>query len=452
MCLKNTAAYIPINQALWRTGAAAHPVSGTTPTKELVADNNDNDYPLILLTSEQAKEFALKTNLASKPLPLKTLPELVVFYKNNLPKRSSTITEETIGLILNTSGTTGKPKQVGLTHKMMRNAAQYNMDSHKFTSNDTVLLVMPMFHMNAQMIQTTTTILAGGRIVVAPKFSASRYWDWVSESEATWSSVVPTIVTILLKNENALNSFKRHTNNIHLRFIRCASAVLSVSRHRQFLDTYHIPLLEGYGMTEACSQCTLNPLDAIKVGSAGKPYHTEMAIYTGDTYTTEANVKGEIVIRGDHVITHYLRGSQKDFYDNWFHTGDLGYFDKDHYLWMDGRIKHVINHGGEKVSPVLVETTIAELDFIKNVAVVPTPDEIYGEAVTAAVILDDPKMDQQEAKQKIIDYCKGKLALYRCPTKVFFIDKFPLNPTGKILRAKLSDELTKMEEASHASE
>ena len=448
MCLANSPVYIPINQAMWRMGITPHPVSASTPAPEILRLLGDLDYPALLLDASLAEEIDLPA-FEKQTLHLKTKPDLAFFYKTDLPAgRSCQPTEESLGLILNTSGTTGKPKQVGLTHAMMRNAAQYDKDSHRLTADDTVLVVMPMFHMNAQMILTTSSLLAGGRIAIAPKFSASRFWNWVEEADASWSSVVPTIVTILLKNEKALAAYQAHPQN-RLRFIRCASAMLPISRHRQFLATYHVPILEGYGMTESCSQCTLNPLDAIKIGSSGKPYHTDMAIFADGKYHEygkENGIKGEICIKGDHVITHYLSGSQKDFQNGWFHTGDLGYFDQDGYLWLDGRIKHLINRGGEKVCPIIVENIISELPFVKAVAVVPTPDELYGEAVTAAVVLD-PKagVSSQEARDEISQYCQKNLAAYRRPSKIFFVDQFPLNPTGKIKRPELAAELVELE-------
>ncbi|GHV96959.1 acyl-CoA synthetase [Lactobacillus nasalidis] len=448
MRLANSPVYIPINQAMWRMGITPHPVSASTPARELLRQLDELEYPALLVDQQMADEIDLP-GFQSFALNLKTMPDLVFFCKPGLAAgRSCEPTEESLGLILSTSGTTGKPKQVGLTHAMMRAAAQYDKDSHRLTPDDTVLVVMPMFHINAQMILTTSSLLAGGRIAIAPKFSASRFWGWVHEADASWSSIVPTIVMILLKNENALAAYKANPQN-RLRFIRCASAMLPVARHKQFLETYHVPLLEGYGMTESCSQCTLNPLDAIKIGSAGKPYHTEMAIFADGKYHEygkESNVKGEICIKGHHVITHYLSGSQKDFQNGWFHTGDLGYFDEDGYLWLEGRIKHLINRGGEKVSPIIVENVISELPFVKAVAVVPTPDEFYGEVVTAAIVLDPRAgIDPQQARQQIDEHCRKNLASYRCPSKIFFVDQFPLNPTGKIKRPELAAELVQLE-------
>lgn len=445
MGLNNTAAFLPINQALWRRGVTAHPVSGATPIAELTADYQAHHYAGIVATKEQAEAFADYQELAQVPINLATNPDLVFLYRTDLEAgRPNTPTEDSYGWIMNTSGTTGKPKHVGLTHEMMRRAAQYDLESHKLTADDTVLVVMPMFHINAQELIINSTLLSDGRIVIAPKFSASRFWTWINENDATWSSVVPTIVTILLKNEKSRLAFDP---NHHLRFVRCASAMLPLNRHKAFVEAFKVPILEGWGMTEACSQCTLNPLDAIKLGSVGKPYHTEVMVYKDGKYTDEVGVTGELVIRGDHVIHGYLdKNRNQDFYDGWFHTGDLGYFDEDGYLWLQGRIKHVINRGGEKVSPIIVENVLSQLDFVANVAVVPTPDDLYGEAVTAAIIPAESMVGSESfMRQKIDELAQKSLPKYRQPTKVFFVDAFPLNPTGKIMREKLSEQLVAIE-------
>ncbi|WP_295774033.1 AMP-binding protein [uncultured Limosilactobacillus sp.] len=453
MALANTAAYLPINQALWRYGMTAHPVSATSTAAELVADYEEHQYPAMIFTDEMATAFEGRDDLNSVLVTLETFPEGLVILSKKTNRNDGRLlepNEESLGWILNTSGTTGKPKQVGLPHKFMWQAAQDDAYTHRMTSDDTVLIVMPMFHINAQELIINSMLLVSGRIVIAPKFSASKFWHWINEDDCTWSSVVPTIVTILLKNEASKAEFNP---NHHLRFIRCASAMLPVGRHEQFVNEFKVPILEGYGMTESCSQCTLNPLDAIKLGSVGIPYGSEVKIVTDNGYTDDPQVEGEIAIRGPHVITEYLNGderAQKDFHDGWFHTGDLGYFDEDGYLWLNGRKKHLINHGGEKVNPTLVEDVIGELDYVKNVAVVPTPDEIYGKAVTAVVILQDDQKKSNFLKHQIMEYAATKLAKYRLPTAVYFVDEFPLNPTGKIMRPQLSQQVTQLMQAELA--
>lgn len=453
MSLQNAAVYLPINQALWYMGATVHPIAPSTGNEGLVADFKEFDYPAMILDAPRAAAFADFDNIEQKSLDdLLMFPGLVLLRNKHhqQPASQDEPTEDTLGMILNTSGTTGKPKRVGLTHAMMINAAHNDLTSHELTSADTVLIVMPMFHINAQLVLVLSSFLAGGKMVIASKFSASRFWPQVLANDVTWSSVVPTIVTILLKN-TAANAAYRPDHK--LRFVRCASSMLTIGHHEEFVRRFNTPILEGYGMTEACSQCTLNPLNAIKMGSAGKPYKTDVAIVCGDQFVQTPGVAGEIAIRGNHVITDYLDSKPDAFKDGWLLTGDLGTFDEDGYLWLKGRSKDIINRGGEKVSPTKVEGTIEALDFVKNVAVVPVSDEIYGEAVAAAVIdeSDDPRVQAEHATQ-IRELTTAKLANFERPSQIYFLKQFPLNPTGKILRPQLSKLLEQTEEETRCAE
>ncbi len=447
MCLQNSPVYLPINQACWYMGATIHPVAPSTGLNGLVADFKEANYTAIIVDSARASAFAEVDYLKQTPLTnLKTIDDLVLLQNlhHTDPASTDAPTEETLGMILNTSGTTGKPKGVGLSHAMMISAAHNDLESHRLTPDDTVLIVMPMFHINAQLVLVLSSFLAGGKMVIAPKFSASKFWPQVMANDITWSSVVPTIVTILLKNEAANAAFDP---NHKLRFIRCASSMLTLSRHKAFVDRFGAPLLEGYGMTEACSQCTLNPLDDIHMGSVGKPYKTDVAIVDGDKFVQTPDFHGEIAIRGDHVIKDYMETHPDAFKDGWMLTGDLGYFDAEGYLWLVGRSKDIINRGGEKVSPTKVEGVIEQLEFVRNVAAVAVPDDIYGEAVAAVVIdgSDDDDLHRQR-RAEILAVTAKRLAGFERPTQVYFVDQFPLNPTNKIMRPQLAKTVTAMKE------
>ncbi|WP_127849263.1 AMP-binding protein [Lacticaseibacillus hulanensis] len=445
MCLQNSPVYLPINQAMWSMGATIHPIAPSTGLDGLVADFKENQYAAVFVDAPRATAFSEIPYVKATPLPNLLMGQDMVLLQNlhhSQPANYDAPTEDTLGMILNTSGTTGKPKGVGETHAMMINAANHDLESHELTPADTVLIVMPMFHINAQLVLVLSSFLAGGKMVIAPKFSASKFWPQVLSNDVTWSSVVPTIVTILLKNEKANAAFRPDHK---LRFIRCASSMLTVSRHKEFVRRFHVPILEGYGMTESCSQCTLNPLDAIKVGSAGKPYKTDIAIVNGDKFVQTPGFRGEIAIRGDHVITDYMTPHLDSFKDGWMLTGDLGYFDEDGYLWLVGRSKDIINRGGEKISPTKVEGVIEQLDYVRNVAVVPVPDDIYGEAV-AAMVIDGSSDDElhQKRRDEILTFTAKHLANYERPTQVYFVDHFPLNPTNKIMRPELTKLATAM--------
>ncbi len=343
---------------------------------------------------------------------------------------------------MNTSGTTGEPKRVGLTHEMLLNAAQNDAISNHMDENDVAMVTMPMFHINAQVMTTLSTRVSDGKVLVTQKFSASHFWQQVHDNHVTWVSVVPTIVSFLLLNETANAAYDALKDDIHLRYIRSSSFALPEDRLMAFQNRFGAQIIEGYGMTEASSQCTINPFDAPKIGSAGKPFGTELAILDdNDELTQEPNVMGEIAIRGNHVITHYMDPNPESFKDGWFLTGDLGYLDEDNYLFVKGRKKEIISRGGEKVAPAAVENTLNELDFIEQLAVIGMPDDLYGEEVTAVVVSTTPGLNEDDQRQAIFDYGKTHLAKFETPTRVEFLREFPRNITGKILRPQLRDQL-----------
>lgn len=305
------------------------------------------------------------------------------------------------------------------------------------TPSDTTLLVMPMFHINAQAVSILSTRLSGGKLVIANKFSASKFWDQVRNNQVTWVSVVPTIVNILLINKKANESY---SDDIKLRFVRSSSFALPMDKLTAFQTRFHTQILEGYGMTETASQCTINPFDAPKVGSAGKPFETDVRIMVDGKIADEPNQIGEIVVRGDHVISSYMDPHPESFEDGWLLTGDLGYFDEDGYLFVKDRKKDIINHGGEKVAPAQVENSLSQLDFVNEVSVIGTPDDLYGEAVTAVVITSDHQ-DEDLKRQRILEHAKETLAGYEQPTRVIFVNDYPRNATGKVIRLKLREQV-----------
>lgn len=446
VCLDNSAAYPELMQALWSLGAIVHPISGTTPSAQIMSEFKAHDYVGLIvedhLQADLQSAFALtevRTELAtSKELTFLGLTKTIAMRAKS-PRAE--VREDDLALILNTSGTTGKPKRVGLTHRIMLNAARHDAVSQEMSEKDTTMIMMPMFHINAQVMSVLSTRISGGKILVTPKFSASNFWRQVAENQVTWGSIVPTIVSILLLNEKANAQYKQYQAQIHLRFLRSSSFALPENKLVAFQENYHTQILEGYGMTEASSQCTINPLKAPKIGSAGKAFGTDVAIIEKDGFHTIDTGIGEIAIRGDHVIHDYMDPNPSSFKDGWFLTGDLGYFDKDGYLFVKGRKKEMISRGGEKVAPAFVENVLNELDFIAQVAVIGMPDDIYGEEVTAVVKSRQGAPVQAIQKKAIKELAAKKLASYERPTRIEFVNEFPLNATGKILRPKLMDWL-----------
>ncbi|MFD1318294.1 AMP-binding protein [Loigolactobacillus zhaoyuanensis] len=445
VCLPNSAVFPVINQAAWELGIIVHPISPTTPIAELRVDWHERHYAGILLAPALAAELTEAPFVAST-LNLHTVAKLPFLVDSQqlagrLVSSSRRPQENDLGLILNTSGTTGKPKRVGLTHAMLVSAAQNDISSNHMTAADVAMINMPMFHINAQVMSTLSTRLAGGKILVTPKFSASKFWQQVKDNGVTWVSVVPTIITFLLLNDNANQVYRANAADIHLRYVRSSSFALPEDKLRAFQDNFDTLVIEGYGMTEAASQCTINPFDAPKIGSAGKPFGTELSILVDGEFTTEANVLGEIVIKGDHVITQYMDPNPDSFKAGWFLTGDLGYLDEDGYLFVKGRSKEIISRGGEKVAPAAVENVLNELDFIEQLSVIGMPDDLYGEEVTAVVISTTPGLNEAAQRQQLFDYAQEHLAKYETPTRVEFVREFPRNMTGKVLRPQLREQL-----------
>ncbi|NLR09662.1 MULTISPECIES: AMP-binding protein [Lactobacillaceae] len=438
VCLPNSALYPVLTQAIWAIGAVMHPVAPKTPAAEMQTELAAHDYAAIIVGPQLLDAAQVNRETTAATLQLTTAPVVTILRDEAISGHvAATPTEEDLALILNTSGTTGQPKRVGLTHELLRNGAAHDIASHRMTAADTTLIVMPLFHINAQVMSLLSTRLSGGRVVITPKFSASRFWPQVQDNGVTWVSVVPTIINILLLNDRSRATYDQSRSR--LRFVRCSSFSLPLEKLTQFQETYHTRIMEGYGMTETASQCTLNPYDAPKVGSVGKPVGTDVAIVVNGQFVPNSHETGEIAVRGDHVIHAYLDPHPDSFQDGWFLTGDLGYFDADGYLFVSGRKKDIISVGGEKVAPAYVENELSELSFIKEVTVIGTPDDLYGEAVTA-VIISQPG-DQQAQRQAVLDQAQRTLAPYEQPKRILFVQDYPRNATGKVVRPKLRQQV-----------
>lgn len=245
-------------------------------------------------------------------------------------------------------------------------------------------------------------------------------------------------------NEQSISSYHELQHNIKLRFVRCASFALAEDRLEEFQHQFEAQIIQGYGMTETASVITLNPFDSPKPGSAGKPIGTEVAILVdGQIQGADTDI-GEIIVKGDHVIEDYLESKRTAFHGEWLLTGDIGYLDAEGYLFIKGRSREMINHGGEKIAPVTVENTLSKLKFIDDIAVIGLPDELYGETVTAVVQSRTGDVNEFKETKAIIDYAKKHLAKFEQPTQVFYVDEFPRNPTGKIIRSELKQRLSMM--------
>ncbi|HWR31189.1 MAG TPA: AMP-binding protein [Negativicutes bacterium] len=337
-------------------------------------------------------------------------------------------------VLLFTSGTTGVPKGVVLTHGNLLAEANFILQGHQLTHEDIVLCVLPFFHVNGLVITLITPVLSGGRAIVPRKFSATHFWEWVRQYRVTWFSAVPTILSILLSQQKS--SDERVSS---LRFARSASASLPVAILESFEERFGVPVIEAYGLSEAGSQVATNPLPpkVRKAGSVGLPAGNEIRVVNdGDKVVPNGEV-GEVVVKGPNVTRGYLHNSEvnrESFKEGWFHTGDLGYFDHEGYLYLTGRRKELINRAGEKIAPREVDEVIYRLPEVEIAAAVGVPDKLFGEEIVAFVQLRPGTGLGEEA---IIEYCRTVLAEYKVPKRIFSLNEFPKGPNGKVQRRKL---------------
>lgn len=337
-------------------------------------------------------------------------------------------------LRLTTSGTTGDPKGVILSARQIAWTADQVRRSHRLTTADRGLAVLPFFHINAPVVSLCASLLAGACVVIAPRFSVQRFWDWVERERITWVSVVPTIVALLLATEKP--PFLPGT----LRFARSASAPLPVARHRAFEERFGVPLIETYGLSEAASQVTANPLPPAqrKIGSVGVSTGVELRIREPLPATRELphGTVGEICVRGPNVIAGYEGDAgASSFVDGWFRTGDLGYLDADGYLYITGRLREVINRGGEKIAPREIEEALLAHPAVSDAAVVGEPHPLYGQRVVAYVTPHDGWDGVVE--QQLRDYCAQRLSAYKVPEVFYCVSALPRNGNGKLNRQTL---------------
>src|SRR6266571_8363054 len=287
----------------------------------------------------------------------------VQFSSAHKPRKTRTtqyLNSEDIALILHTSGTTSRPKRVPLSHANLMTSARNVADTYKLTPEDVSLCVMPLFHVHGLVASTLATFFTGGTVVVPPKFNPLSFWPTVREHRATWYSAVPTIHQVLLSRARA---GARPAGSEYLRFIRSCSAALAPQTMFDIEERFGVPILEAYGMTEAAHQMASNPLPpgARKAGSVGRGTSVEIAILTKQGEELPPGTTGEVSIKGPNVFSGYegnAEANAESFSNGWFRTGDQGQLDADGYLTLVGRIKELINRGGEKISPREIDETL----------------------------------------------------------------------------------------------
>jgi acyl-CoA synthetase (AMP-forming)/AMP-acid ligase II len=339
-----------------------------------------------------------------------------------------------IALVLHTSGSTGRPKRVPLKHRNLAASAVNIVETYGLSSTDVSLCVMPLFHVHGLVASTLATLLSGGTVVIPQKFSPLSFWRIVRDNHVTWYSAVPTIHQLLLSRAGN----DRPSGAEGLRFIRSCSAALPADMMQKMEQVFGAPVLEAYGMTEASHQMCSNPLppSARKGGSVGPGTGVRVSIMDAVGKQLDRGERGEVVIQGPNVISNYENNPEADaksFTEGWFRTGDQGFLDEQGFLVLTGRIKELINRGGEKIAPREIDEVLLSHPAVSEAVAFGVPHATWGEEVAAAVVLREPVKDTE-----ILAYCRERLAEYKCPKKLFIVETIPRTATGKIQRGAVA--------------
>lgn len=346
-------------------------------------------------------------------------------------------------LVMLTSGTTGVPKIVPWTHQSLAAGVAGVVAAYHLTAADSTVAVMPLFHGHGLVATLLATLTSGGAVLLPARgnFTAHSFWDDMTAARATWFTAVPTIHRILL-HRSAPGQPDADRVFPALRFVRTCSAPLSPELAQQLESRFKTVVLAAYGTTETTHQAsTVRPgdVEAVRVHTVGTPAVLTVRIADPDGKEARAGDFGEIWLKGPTVTRGYLGPEPADpFTDGWLRTGDLGLVDLDGNLTVTGRIKNLINRGGEKISPEHVEEVLTGYSGVRQAAVVGVPDALYGERVAAAVVAED-SVDTQT----LVEYCRTRLAAFEIPEVITLVSEVPLTAKGDVDRKALATLLTR---------
>jgi len=448
LLLPNSAEYVIAYFACWRLGAVAGPINSLLKAQEISYVISNSEAKALLVNSEYLPLVdGIRTEI--------TTVQAVITFNSEAEATEKFADDATPGLppipeadsedeaiIIYTSGTTGKPKGCLLTHANLITNAKQISSWLGFTERDRLLSVMPLFHMNAVSVTTMSALYAGGSTVVSPKFSASRFWQVISDYQITSFGSVATMLSMLLSTYP--KGVPEGLRTDQLRFAMCGSAPVPAEVLKRFEETFHCLVVEGYGLSESTCRSTFNPPDERRrPGSCGLPIGNEMRVVDEDDREVPDGALGEIVLRGENILKGYHKNPEATsvaFRNGWFHTGDVGYRDADGFYFIVDRKSDMIIRGGENIYPREIDEVLYQHPAIAAAAAIGVPDPLYGEEV-AAFIVFKPGMEATE--EEIIAFCSARLADYKCPKTIRFVEEIPKGPTGKLLKRELVNKFAR---------
>ncbi len=416
----------------------------------LVAGSEAMAYAL-----EHSEARIVMVSQASRPLIEKVIkdanpPDLIELGETTPPADApedtapdATLTPDSDGLLMYTSGTTGKPKGCLLSHASLISGGACAMNAHHLTPEDRALCVLPLYHINGLCVTLMGPLVSGGSVVMPKKFSASSFWEQITQWNCSWFSVVPTQISYLLHESNEARGPQQKPRR--LRFGRSASAPLAPEVQRAFEQRFGIPVIETMGLTETAAQILSNPLPpgTRKIGSPGIPFGCEVRIVDTDMNELPPETEGEVAVRGPSVMKEYFKNPEATAEsltpDRWFRTGDLGRKDAEGYVFITGRSKELIIKGGENIAPREVDDALYSHPAVIEAAAFARPCPDYGQRVEAAVKVE-PSAGVTE--DELIAMCREKLGAFKTPDRIHFLPELPKGPSGKIQRRRLPEVTT----------
>jgi acyl-CoA synthetase (AMP-forming)/AMP-acid ligase II len=436
LVLGNGPEFVVVLLAIALLGAAAAPLNPAYTRDEYSFYLRDLD-PRVLLVSAGDSDAARAAAAAKAPIV-----EVLALDRQppELSGRGRAIEREQgfeqgegddIALLLHTSGTTSRPKQVPLLQRNLMSSARTIADHYRLDERDVSYVAMPLFHVHGLVASCLAAFAAGGSVVIPRRLTARAFWSQTRQHGVTWFSAGPTLHKMLLDKRGA------HRPPTTLRFVRSCSSAMPLDLMQEIEQVFGVPLLEAYGMTEASHQMASNPLPPARriPGSVGIPTGTEIRVVDSGGTAVADGTSGEVVIRGPGVTPGYLNNPTANadaFRDGWFRTGDRGVLERG-YLRLEGRIKEMILRGGENISPHEIEEVLLSHPRVTDAVCFGIEDRLYGEQVAAAVVVSGA-IDERALR----DHCRERLASFKVPHEIKLVASIPRTPTGKLQRKRIA--------------
>jgi len=400
----------------------------------------DHSESRLVMVSPEQRELVESALGETDPPRLMALSETRPLDGMPAPAPEAALGPDTDGLLMYTSGTTGKPKGCLLSHANLISGGACATNAHHLGPQDRALCVLPLYHINGLCVTLMGPLVSGGSVVMPNRFSASKFWDQIRQYDCTWFSVVPTQISYLLHESQEANGPQE--TPAHLRFGRSASAPLAPEVQRAFESRFGVPIIETMGLTETAAQILSNPLPpgTRKIGSPGIPFGCEVRIVDAEMNELAPGVEGEVAVHGPSVMKEYFKNAEATgdsiTPDRWFRTGDLGRKDEDGYVYITGRSKELIIKGGENIAPREVDEALYAHPAVIEAAAFPRPCPDYGQRVEAGVKVE---LSAGVSEQDLIALCRETLGAFKAPDRVHFLPELPKGPSGKIQRLKLAE-------------